>query len=47
MEIFVKENNEGKLLIILTKRTVLDVAGCLQPICIYAYIHVQYEIPEP
>ena len=29
MEIFVKENNGGKRLIIHTKRTVLDVGGCL------------------
>ena len=47
MEIFQKEVNRGKLLIIYTMGTVLDVAGVLQSIFIFAYISSQYKIPVP
>ena len=47
MIIFVKEVNRGKLLIIYTMGTVLDVAGVLQVIYIFAYIPIQYEVPVP
>ena len=47
MEIFVKESDKGKPLIINTKRTILDVAGDLWSIYIFAYIPIQYEILGP
>lgn len=47
MEIFVKENNGGKPLIINIKFTILDLARGLYSVYIFTYIPIQYELPSP
>ena len=44
MEIFGKENNGGKPLIINIKFTILDLARGLYSVYIFTYIPIQYEI---
>ena len=47
MEIFVKELNGGKPLIMNTKGTSYVWQGAYWTVYIFAYIPIQYEIPGP
>ena len=44
LEAFEKEVNGGKLLIVNTKRTIFNVAGCLQSMYICINVPIEYEI---